>query len=230
MMTGRTGATENTTNLLAALPPEFHGGLLALARPARLASGQVLFLADDAGDGCYVVEDGLLKVTVISPSGGERILALLGAGALVGELSMIDGRPRSSSAYALRETALRFISRADFNAFGERNPQLFRHLSILLAKRLRDTDAVLAASSLSLKGRVARALLNLADAFGHDVGSGRIVIRQKFGQSDLGAMAGLARETVSRILNDWKRDAIISRISAYYCIEKRTVLEREAEL
>jgi CRP-like cAMP-binding protein len=85
-----------------------------MARPTRLAAGQVLLLADDAGDGCYVVVDGLLKVTVISPSGGERILALLGAGTLVGELSMIDGGPRSSSAYALHQTSLRFISRADF--------------------------------------------------------------------------------------------------------------------
>jgi CRP-like cAMP-binding protein len=221
---------ESAANLFSTLPPEFHTGLLALSRPTRLDAGQVLFLAGDVGDGCYLIEEGLLKVTVISSSGGERILALLGANALVGELAMIDGAPRSSSATALRETKLQFISRSDFNAFGERNPQLYRHLSALLARRLRDTDAVVAANFLSLKGRVARALLNLADAFGRDVGGGRIVIRQKFGQSDLGAMAGIARETVSRVVNDWKRDAVISRISAYYCIEKRAVLEREAAL
>jgi CRP-like cAMP-binding protein len=122
------------------------------------------------------------------------------------------------------------MSRADFKAFGERNPQIYRHLAILLTKRLRDTDAVVAASFLSLKGRVARALLNLTEAFGHDVGGGRIVIRQKIGQSDLGAMAGIARETVSRILNDWIRDAVISRVSAYYCVEKRAILETEAKL
>jgi CRP-like cAMP-binding protein len=223
-------ASRHAPNLLANLPPDIQSQLLTLARPTRLAAGQVLFLADDPGDGCYLIEDGLLKVTVMSPSGGERILALLGAGALVGELSMIDGAPRSSSAYALRESSLRFIGRADFNQFGERSPQLFRHLSILLARRLRDTDAVVAASFLSLKGRVARALLSLANAFGHDVGNGRIVIRQKFGQSDLGAMAGIARETVSRILNEWKRDKVVSRISSYYCVENRAVLEREAEL
>jgi CRP/FNR family transcriptional regulator len=52
---------------------------------------------------------------------------------------------------------------------------------------------------------VARVLLDLAEAFGHDAGGGRILIRQKINQSDLAAMAGIARGSVSRILNDWKR-------------------------
>lgn len=218
------------TNLLASLPDDLRRGLQALMRPTRLNGGQVLFLAGDPGDGCYLVEEGLLKVTLTSSSGGERILAVLGPGALIGELSMIDGEPRSSSVSAIRDTKLAFISRADFKAFGERNPQIYRHLALLLTRRLRDTDAVVAANFLSLKGRVARALLSLTEAFGHDVGGGRTVIRQKIGQSDLGAMAGIARETVSRILNDWKRDKVISRVSSYYCVEKRAILETEAKL
>ena len=74
------------------------------------------------------------------------------------------------------------------------------HLVTLLAARLRDTDGVVAAGSfLPLKGRVARALLDLAEAFGQDVGKGRVLIRQKVSQSDVAAMAGIARENVSRI-------------------------------
>ena len=69
----------------------------------------------------------------------------------------------------------------------------------------------------------------LLDA-GQDVGSGRIVIRQKIGQSDIAAMAGIARENVSRILNDWKRRKLVSRLSGYYCLENKAQLEHEAEL
>ena len=54
----------------------------------------MVFLAGDAGDGCYRVEEGLLKVSVVAAGGDERILAILGPGSLVGELSMIDGAPR----------------------------------------------------------------------------------------------------------------------------------------
>src|SRR5574342_445284 len=84
-------------NLLAALPAELSRGLFAKARTLSLAAGQMLFLAGDEGDGCYRVEEGLLKANIVAPAGGERILAVLGPGSLVGELSMIDGAPRSAS-------------------------------------------------------------------------------------------------------------------------------------
>ena len=100
----------------------------------------------------------------------------------------------------------------------------------MLARRLRDTNDALAASSfLSVKGRVARALLSLAEAFGKDVGSGRILIRQKVNQSDLAAMAGIARENVSRVLKDWSDAAMVSRLAGYYCLEKKEAIQRQAE-
>jgi CRP-like cAMP-binding protein len=85
-------------------------------------------------------------------------------------------------------------------------------------------------SFLRLRGRVARALLELAQDFGQDVGSGRIVIRQKIGQSDLAAMAGIARENVTRILNDWTRNKLVTRLSGYYCLENKAKLEQQGEL
>jgi CRP-like cAMP-binding protein len=218
-------------NLLTVLPPEMSAALFAAARPHRLKADQTLFTAGDPGDGCYRVEQGLLKVTVVSPSGGERILAILGPGALVGELAMIDAQPRSASVVAARDSELRFISRTSFEGIVESNPQVYRHIVTLLTRRLRDTNAVVAAMSfLSLKGRVAQALLSLAEAFGHDVGEGRILVRQKVTQSDLAAMAGMARENVSRILNEWMRQKLVSRLAGYYCLEDRAALEREAAM
>jgi len=80
-----------------------------------------------------------------------------------------------------------------------------------------------------VKGRVARALLSLAEAFGRDVGSGRILIRQKVTQSDLAAMAGIARENVSRVLKDWVTRKLVSRLAGYYCLENKAAIKREAE-
>ena len=77
-------------------PDIFRQDLFAGAKPVRLEADEVLFLAGDPGDGCYRIEEGLLKVTMVSRSGTERILAFLGPGAIVGELSMIDGLPRSA--------------------------------------------------------------------------------------------------------------------------------------
>jgi CRP/FNR family cyclic AMP-dependent transcriptional regulator len=223
--------TRVNQSLLSALPEHLSADLFAGATPAQITSDENLFMAGDAGDGCYRVEDGLLKVTMVSRSGTERILAFLGPGAIVGELSIIDGLPRSASVVAVRDTELSFLSRAAFEEFAHKHPEVYKSLVTLLATRLRETDAVIAAGSfLPLRGRVACTLLELAQDFGQDVGSGRIVIRQKIGQSDLAAMAGIARENVSRILNDWKRRKLVSRLSGYYCLENKAKLEHEAEL
>ena len=224
-------AGQSGQSLLAALPEHLIGKLFGTAKLLRLRADDVQFLAGDEGDGCYRVEDGLLKVTMVSRAGSERILAILGSGAIVGELSLIDGLPRSASVVAVRPAQLKFLSRAGFEEFADKHPEVYKSLLTLLAARLRETDATVAAGSfLPLRGRVACTLLELAQDFGQNVGSGRIVIRQKIGQNDLAAMVGIARENVSRILNDWKRRKLISRLSGYYCLEDRAKLEREAEL
>ena len=218
-------------DLLSDLPERLSAGLLASAKPVKLAADGVLFLAGDPGDGCYRLNEGLLKVSMVSPTGAERILAILGPGAIVGDMAMIDGRPRSASVSALRECKLSFISRSAFEVLAAKNPEMYKHLLSLLAARLRDTDQVVAAGSfLPVKGRVARALLDLAKAFGNDVGGGRVVIRQKLSQSDVAAMAGIARENVSRILNEWMRLKLITRLSGYYCLESKAKLEKELKL
>jgi CRP/FNR family transcriptional regulator, cyclic AMP receptor protein len=217
--------------LLLSLPEHLFASLFNRATTVRLKANEVLFIAGDTGDGCYRVEDGLLKVTMVSRAGTERILAFLGPRAIVGEMSIIDGLPRSASVVAVRAAVLSFLSRADFDGFASKHPEVYKSMLTLLAARLRETDATIAAGSfLPLGGRVACTLLELAQEFGQDVGAGRIVIHQKIGQSDLAAMAGIARENVSRILNDWKRRKLVSRLSGYYCIENKAQLQNEAEL
>ena len=223
-------APRRSTDLLSELPEPRSAGLLAHAKPVNLAADATLFMAGDPGDGCYRLNEGLLKVSMASPTGAERILAILGPGSIVGDMAMIDGRPRSASVTALRDCKLSFLSRTAFETFAAKQPEIYKYLLGLLAQRLRDTDQVVAAGSfLSLKGRVARALLDLGKAFGHEVDGGRIVIRQKVSQSDVAAMAGIARENVSRILNDWMRLKLVTRLSGYYCIENAAKLEKETE-
>ena len=217
--------------LLWGLPEHLSRDLFKGTTPVRLRVDQVLFHAGDAGDGCYRVDDGLLKVNMLSPSGNERILCFLGPSAVVGELSMIDGLARSASVVGVRPTMLSFLSRDAFKAFAKKHPELYEYLVILLAGRLRETDAVIAAGSfLPNKGRLACTLLELAGDFGQDIGSGRIVIRQKLGQSDLAAMAGIGRESANRIISDWQRRKMISRSSGLYCIENKDQLQHEAEV
>lgn len=228
---GGSSTGQPNQSLLSGLPEHLLGKLFETTKLMQLRTDEVLFLAGEPGDGCYRIGDGLLKVTMVSRSGSERVLAFLGSGDIVGELSIIDGLPRSATVVAVRPTSLSFLSRSAFDEFAKEHPEVYKSLVTLLAARLRETDGTIAAGSfLPVKGRVACALLELAKDFGQDVGSGRIVIRQKIGQSDLAAMAGIARENLSRILNDWERRNLISRLSGYYCLEDKVKLQSEAEL
>ena len=77
---------------------------------------------------------------MIASSGAERILSIVGPGGIVGELSTIDGLPRSASVSAVRDSELTYVSRDAFQRFAEAHPEVYRHLVSLLAARLRDTD------------------------------------------------------------------------------------------
>jgi CRP-like cAMP-binding protein len=110
-------------DLLSELPADLSTKLFANANRVRLAAGKILFRTGAPGDGCYRVEDGLLKVTMVSSSGAERVLEFLGPGAIVGELSILDGLPRSATVVAVRDATLSSVSRAEFEAFAEEHPR-----------------------------------------------------------------------------------------------------------
>ena len=72
-------ASPPPTDLFSDLPEALAAGILANAKSVKLAADEILFLAGDPGDGCYRLNEGLLKVSMVAPTGAERILAISGA-------------------------------------------------------------------------------------------------------------------------------------------------------
>ena len=107
---------------------------------------------------------------------------------------------------------------------------MYRHLLTIVVERLRQADdEVAAASFLSLKARVARALLQFAKHLGEPTGTpDELLIRHRIRQDDLAALADVARENVSRILSEWTKRKIIDRRSSLGFVIHRARLEREA--
>ncbi len=195
--------------------------LAGVMRPVSLKRNEILFLQDDTPNGCYCVLEGALKVSIINEEGEETILAALGEADILGEMGLIDEEPRSANITALKVTKLAFLSAPAFAEIAGQHPQIYRHLLRIVAKRLRITnDCFQIRQSMGLDGRLAHTLLRLADGFGNQLDGDRVMIFHKFTQSDLGDMVGAARENVSRQLNRWCRDGVLSKISGYYCIEK----------
>lgn len=212
---------------LEGLEPDLAARLFALAHTIDGKPGSILFQAGDPGNGCYLILEGSLKVSILSVDGDEQLLAVMGPGHIVGELALLDGRPRSATVSVLKAARLSFIDRSAFEGFADDNPAVYRHMLKIVGGRLRQANDVLAARSfLPLPGRVAQTLLQLAEIFGKPLADERLLINYKLSQGDIANMAGAARENVSRVLNDWKRAGTISRISGYYCIEDKRRLEK----
>jgi CRP/FNR family transcriptional regulator, cyclic AMP receptor protein len=210
------------------VPTEIASELFASATFHQLKAGDTLFQTGDNGDGCYRLDKGLLKVSLISPQVRERIIAIITPGAVVGDLAVIDGLPRSASVHALTNCELRFLSRAAFERLAQEHPEIPQYLVKLLAARLRQADNIIASLTfLPMKARVAHALLALAENLGEETDSGGVLIPRSINQADIAAMAGVARENTSRILSEWTRKKLITKSSGSYRIDDRAKLRDE---
>ena len=217
-----------TPTILPRLPQSLAAQLFASASSHQLKAGEALFVRGAPGDGCYRLEQGLLKVVITSPRGEERILAILGPGSIAGELALIDGQSRSASVFAIRDCELRFVRRSAFEECTVQYPDIYRYLVNVLAARLRETNETLAAAILTVEARLARALLDLAQYFRGHQDAEQIVIDHKMTQNDLAAIAGIARENVSRVLTDWKERNIVVRSSGFYRLYDIAALKQKA--
>jgi CRP-like cAMP-binding protein len=210
------------------LPAEIASDLLKSARPHRLRAGGTLFSIGDPCDGCYRVDSGLLKLGVAAQQGEECILAILSSGAVIGDSEIIDRLPRSSAATALTDCTFQFVSIASFHDCAKQHPEIYFHLARLFAKRMQEAQQSIAALAyLNAKGRVARALLTIADSLGEGAGAQQVVIPRAISQKELAALAGVARENINRFLRDWEQRKLLSKLDHCYCITDKGEFERE---
>lgn len=219
------------TNLLKQLPERLMTQLFEGAASGQAAAGTVLFSEGDDGDGLYLIDKGLLKIVVQSLHGEARIVSVLGAGSIVGELSIIDGLPRSASAVVLKDCEFRFVSRIAFTTFTAMHPDFYRELVKILSMRLREADKELAASTfLSGRGRLARAFIELTEHFGQRSSNGTVILDYKVSHADLAAMTGLGAESVRRVLTEWRERNLVTQTETSHCIHDLAALKREITL
>ena len=216
-------------SILNQLPSSHLSRLMKAGKPMRLLRGEVLFGKGEPGNSCYWVMKGTLKVGVCSEMGGERILGLLGPGSVVGELAILDNLPRSATVTAVSDSDLTELKRPVLMTYLRQHSDVYPDLIAILVGRLRKADEELAADSfLTVQARIARAVLSLVDQMGERVGPDLYSLSHAVSQNDIGAMAGVARESVSRTLSEWKRRGIVSRVTGRKLSVNRSKLENEA--
>ena len=189
--------------LFSGLDDEAAGALDASMSPLSLRRGEVLFNEGDDGNQLYVVTEGKIKLGRTSPDGRENLLAILGPGQMFGELSLFDPGPRSATVTAVTDCTFASLSHEDLLRWLEGRPVVARGLLAQLAGRLRKANDVVADLVFSdVPGRVAKALLDLADRFGRTADDG-VHVHHDLTQEELAQLVGASRETVNKALADF---------------------------
>ena len=187
-------------DFLAQLPPAAADELRRLGARRRFPAGAVLFLEGDPAHEALVLLSGEVKVSVGSADGKEIVLEVFEAGALLGELSVIDGKPRSATVTALTPIEVLAVASGSFNDFLDRHPPVLRRLLIDVIGRLRSrVRHQLEFGAGDALGRVCARLADLADRYGVLEGDAT-VLHSPVNQSELAAWTGLSREAVVKAL------------------------------
>ncbi|MNK76983.1 cAMP receptor protein [compost metagenome] len=190
----------------------------------KVPKGSILFYAGDPGNSCYMLLDGKIKIVVNADDGREHILGLLGPHDLFGEMSLLDGEPRSASAIAVEESNVVVIQRDDFLKVLADQPLIPMKLLSVLSRRLRRTDGhVESLAFLSAPGRVARLLLGLAEDLGKRTPEG-LVFETRMTRQEMANLTGTSRETFTRVLMDYQDRGLV------FLDRNQYVLKDEAKL
>lgn len=190
--------------LFSALEPEDQAQLFEMMSTASFRRGEKLFAEGDPGDCLYLLVEGKVKLGHTSSDGRENLIAILGPGEMIGELTLFDPGPRSGTATAVAPTEMLQLDHSALMRFIDTRPELAKHMLKALAQRLRRTNTALADLVFSdVPGRVAKAVLDLADRFGSQSPDGTIHVPHELTQEELAQLVGASRETVNKSLAEF---------------------------
>jgi len=197
----------------------------ALVHVEAMPPGRVVVRQGDRAENMFIIHSGYLKVLIAGRSGSLSTLGVMGAGEIFGELSLLDGGPRSATVMTMTRAKLVSLDREPFLRLVEARPPLATAIMAVLARRLRISSE----RSDDLKGmrvasRLAKQLLLLGDRHGHRLGPARLRLGIRLSQRELGELVGATRESVNKHLRVWREGRIVSDEDGYIAITNLRLL------
>ncbi len=173
-----------------------------------LATGQTLFVQGERCEHLHIVQDGAIRLRCEDESKGDRTLEIVPEGHVLGEAGVFMSIPYPCSAEAVQDSMVASLHRDELRRLIESVPGFGWQMLRLLSKRLVGTQLhVQALASPDVRGRVGAVILHLAREAADPLKEGPVTLRAR--QEELAQMAGVTRETVSRVLGEWSRAGLL---------------------
>lgn len=192
------------------------------------AAGTTIMTAEQPGEVVYFILRGTVKIHIEQEDGTDVILAILGTGDTVGEMSLLDSVGRSASAITLEETNILWMDNSSFREMLQTIPSVALNLTLVLSNRVRlANEQIQSLANLDVYGRVARQLLAFADKYGEKNVEGEVCIPLRLTQTDLADLVGASRKRVNQVVVSFKKQGLISIDGDYHVtVHKREPLVR----
>lgn len=195
----------------ASCPEPFQRALIERSRLWHIRTGELLFSRGEAQDSLCCVVAGALKLGSISPKdGSHRLTMYVEPYHWFGEVSLIDGLPRSQDAIADTDSTVMVVSGQQLTEWLSEHPENWRDLARLACGKLRlILTAIEDNATLSIEQQLARRLLFSATNFGQSTNPG-IRRRVRLPQEYLARMLGVSRQTVNKALRALERERVLA--------------------
>lgn len=201
-------------NLFRSVPPEYLLELEKLSVSRRYAKNTVLVTEGDESTHLYIIHKGTASAFLTNEDGRQVTLNYMHDGEYFGELSLLDGQPRSASVITLTDCEMMLLPRVHVLELMRKHPEFTMQLMIELTRRVRDlTDSVKDLALLDVYGRVSSALEKLCD-------EEKRIHSPKVTHQDIANMVGSSREMVSRIMKQLLIGEYIVQCQGYIEIKK----------
>ena len=209
--------------------PEVMNEISRRAQRRTLQKSELLFNLGDASDALYVIASGRIRIWTVSAAGAEVTLNVQVAGAIFGEIGMLDGSARTAGASAMTPTELVSISRRTFFNALDQDSQLARNVIGQLCQRLRWTTARVEDAVLRpAPQRLARILGHLVQDHSRRTPRGH-EITITLTQGELAQWTAMSRENLNKLLNRWIDEGVVSQDRNVLTICKLDELQEIAE-
>ncbi|MBI2891244.1 MAG: Crp/Fnr family transcriptional regulator [Nitrospirae bacterium] len=212
--------------LFANLGADHLGLIVPSIKEQPYTKGRIIVHQDERGTVFFIMEKGLAKVTMAGRDGREITLSYVKPGEFFGEMSLLDGKPRSATVVAVEDSIVLVLTREDFLNQIRLNPEIGIRMLEVFSERIRYADEKIGLLTLTdVQSKLVHYFIHLAGRMGVPTVNGTL-IENRPTHDVMAAELGTTRETITRIIGDLRRNGYIKITRKTLLVSNRLFIKK----